>query len=188
MKRVCAMREEDSSGCYAELAPGFLYPQDRFSRRFRRVLDRQQPKMREDLGTWTCGQCLVLACTLNKAFGWPIGVVRSGKVGEHYYARRPDGLLVDGDGAQDPEFLIRKMRDVEHVVGPTLRPFTQQQFERAERHPAGIEGALDVGWDWCDSSDRLVGALRKEFPEHVAGRRRGWCCRSGGQLGARRGR
>lgn len=156
------------------LAPGYRYPCDPFSSKLRSNLGRQARKMPEELGTWTAGLCLILACALNRAFGWPMGVVRDGAgQPQHYFSRRPDGKLVDFDGAQSRDFMLGKMRDVESVQNPSLDRFQKSDLQRAK----GREDLLGAGWDYCDNSGRLVRSLRRTFPEYASNR--GWCCEGG---------
>jgi len=70
---------------------------------------------------FTRGACGALAIAMHDATGWPIvaitdhhnvyGDKAGGGSALHWVVRRPDGMLVDVDGAHDPDELLERYHD-----------------------------------------------------------------------------
>lgn len=76
-------------------------------------------------GSWTEGGCLTLALTLKKWAPNSHLVAVTGSRGgapasQQHFALHWEGVYLDGDGIARADELLQKMRDIEHVMSPSL--------------------------------------------------------------------
>lgn len=98
------------------------------------------------------GACGALAIAIHDATGWPIVAitdahnVHDGKAGGgsamHWTVRRPDGMLVDVDGAHSPEELVEEYGpeadDEEAAAGLSTRADAEEWYVEAQGEPIPI--------------------------------------------------
>jgi hypothetical protein len=87
--------------------------------------------------SWLAGACWLLAEALRRAVGGEIIGIEDGGMFSSRRARsvghvalwlhqdRGDDWLIDADGAFRPEAFLKKERELEHLIEPSLVPFTQ---------------------------------------------------------------
>jgi hypothetical protein len=80
------------------------------------------------------GHCAALASALHRAHGWPlVGLAEDGEV-VHVAVVAPDGLIVDMDGAADPDDWLQSRPDPDSA---TIVPLTAADLPAAD-HAAAL--------------------------------------------------
>ena len=99
------------------------------------------------------GACGALAIAMHDALGWPIvaitdahNVFEDGRAGGgsamHWAVKRPDGMIVDIDGAHDPDDLVDRYHaeadDEEAAIGISTRADVVEWYVEAQGEPIPI--------------------------------------------------